>query len=562
MEEDIRGLFKESDEAFTIYLAEQRFAVNRGVDFFKSYRGKVNFIDSNDMAHEKISKIQKWIAKHVPNIGDLIKKCFQYKNPLDIIEVVTSLHQLFSVHEHQAAGPDVVDPIIIQEGKVLPKYLNQLIALHKESILKPTIIILLKDNDFERAKSLLANCPHGMNLKMIRNEGDSELYKVINEGANSLEEFLNAFAQQCFSTCSHTKRGVLLNEEWAEKSIIKRYSPSILKIRTNLLFDEKNEIQAELTDIVNQITSAQGITTEERTLLQSFECMTKLFRVYCNDFGGQDIKDAYELAKELQNEILLGHVYRYAYFFPGISRTHQLDLLSKAGQIFSDHNMEDHSIYCRNNALVKQFDMEHLNIRDFGYLQEKALHNVPGLVGMSHILNNTGVAHLVNGDPEEAIPFFNKGLDYAGKPGRDVQKMALKCNMFIARAKSFELVEENELRKFLNKIFDSMGFEKLPFISARLVMNIISVAFKQSNSMGKDLLHDYHISELACKGFESNQLGSGQLAQQLHWLEAKYDDFDILDYCNIPNTVLEVTGLRKKQIEQYGLNPFIFNTWL
>ena len=42
-----------------------------------------------------------------------------------------------------------------QEGKILPRYINQVIALHKDSILRPVIIIILKDNDFDRAKQLL-----------------------------------------------------------------------------------------------------------------------------------------------------------------------------------------------------------------------------------------------------------------------------------------------------------------------------------------------------------------------------------------------------------------------
>ena len=58
-------------------------------------------------------------------------------------------------NEYQAAGPDVVDPVIIQKGKVSYRKIAHFISLHKESILRPSIIILLKDNDFGRAKKEL-----------------------------------------------------------------------------------------------------------------------------------------------------------------------------------------------------------------------------------------------------------------------------------------------------------------------------------------------------------------------------------------------------------------------
>ena len=58
-------------------------------------------------------------------------------------------------NEFQAAGPDVIDPIIIQEGKVSYKKIVHFITLHRESIIRPSIIILLKDNDFGRVKKEL-----------------------------------------------------------------------------------------------------------------------------------------------------------------------------------------------------------------------------------------------------------------------------------------------------------------------------------------------------------------------------------------------------------------------
>lgn len=78
---------------------------------------------------------------------------------------------------------------------------------------------------------------------MIRNSGESEFYKVINCGADNLDDFLEAFSSQCFSTCSNTKRKILYNKEWAANSLVNLYVPTILYLRTNLIFRDKTLIK-------------------------------------------------------------------------------------------------------------------------------------------------------------------------------------------------------------------------------------------------------------------------------------------------------------------------------
>lgn len=107
--------------------------------------------------------------------------------------------------------------------------------------MSPTIIVILKDNDFDRAKELLCECPDGTCVKFIRNNGKDEIYRIVNTGVKDIDNFIDSFAEQCFNTCSKTKHDVLLNKEWAENSIVKLYAPRILKYRANLLCDEKKK---------------------------------------------------------------------------------------------------------------------------------------------------------------------------------------------------------------------------------------------------------------------------------------------------------------------------------
>lgn len=558
--EDVRDFFKETDTAFTIYVVEQRFVVGRGADYFRQYKGKENYIDTNRVMKSRLSRILQGICKKVPNGAELVKTCFEMTEPIGIIEVIGSLFKVFTFQEHQAAGPDVLDPIIIQEGEILPKYVNQMIALHKTSILRPAIIILLKDNNFERAKILLSECPHNTNVKLIRNSGETEMYKVVNCGAENPQAFMEAFTHQCFSTCSQTKRNILCNEEWAENSLIKLYSPSILQIRTNFLYQDKSLVRDDLTTLINEIDSREVQSEFDRKLLQSFQCILRLYRVFCNDGGKTDISEAYQLAKQLDNDVLLAHVFRYAYFLEGYTFDEKIELLDTAYNIFIENGMEDNAIYCKNNKLVRQFDTNNVNIREFRTLQEEAIHNVPGLVGMSHILNNTGVAHLMNGYPDEAIPFFDKGLDYAYRPERCIQKVAILCNRLIAKAYCFDKITENELLKVMNLIFDNKELLNIPFISARYAMNIVALALSQSKEIGIFLMEKYSIEKLIQRAFNDNILGAGQLMLQLEIIEKHYN-LHILENLNLPKQYIKTTGVKEKFLTKTGYNPFIFSTW-
>lgn len=558
--EDVKVFFKETENVFTIYVVEQRFVVGRGAEYFRSFKGKENYIDTNKTMKKRLTRILQAIHKKIPDSAELIKDCFNIVSPLGVLDVITSLSKLFTVQEHQAAGPDVIDPIIIQEGDILPKYLNQIIELHKMSFLRPTIIILLKDNDFERAKQLLSGCPHNTNVKLIRNSGETELYKVINCGADNPDKFLEAFSHHCFSSCSCTTRNVLYNEEWAGNSLTNLFGPSILKIRTNFLYQDKTLSRNDLNTLINQVASKDVYTSNDQKLLQAFLCTLKLYRVFCNDGGADDISDALKIAQTLENDVLLAQVYRNAYFLEGFTFNQKLELLDVAYNIFEQNGMEDNAIYCKNNRLVRAFDTESVKIHDFLSLQEKAIHNVPGLVGMSHVLNNVGVAHLVSGYPDDAITFFNKGLDYAYRPERYLQRIALLCNRLIAKTYCFAHVDTNELWNIMNLIFDNREILNLPFISARYALNIIAIALSKSRELGTELLNKYPVTELIERAFKDNVLGSGQILLQLSIIETRYS-IQILNCLNLPKTYIEPTGIKKNFLVKTGYNPFVFSIW-
>ncbi len=559
--DNIEKLFCQDGNVFTIFVVEQRFVVSQGRDYFHSYLNTPNYLDTDKKIRKNILRVVETTEQSVAPVEKLISIFRSGLSRLSIVDAITSLCKLYTVYEHQAVGPEVIDPIILQEGKISKQALTRIIHKNKDSILRPAIIVLLKDNDFDRAKKLLSECPHGINVKMIHNDGINETYQIVNCGASDINSFLDSFASQCYSTCSQTKRNILLNDDWKKDTIVEQYSPLLFKFRSSLLQDEKDDIRQELSALIETISQAHGALDGEEKIIRSFECISKLFRVFCNDAGGQDILDALELAKTIQNETLLAHVYRYAEFFPNCTESEKNEFYKEGYQIFRKNKMDDHAIYCKNNMLIQQFYTGRVRVEEFREMLEEAVNNVPGMVGLSHIYNNVGVAHLYCGNAAEAVVCFEKGLDYARY--RIVQNLALESNKMIAESYSCSNVSESRMRYLLRRIFDGMGVKKMPFLSADFALNVLSVAYHQSQKFGQELLNIMPIKGLVEASFSANIMGSGERLLLLQYLDAHYGSaFPLLQNCKIPSHLTTPSGKRMDFILRYGYNPFEFNTWL
>lgn len=558
----IKDYFSEHIESFTIYVTEQKFALNQGKEFFKQFAFKDHFINSNYKMKKHLSKVLNWIQKKIPNVAELTKNIISVKSvpsSSGITDLIMSLYKLFAVTEHQAAGVDVIDPIIIEEARISSKYIAQLVTMYKESIIQPAIIIILKDNDFDRAKKSLSICPHNTNVKFIRNNGKTEIYKIINIGANNINGFIDAFSRQCFSTCSKTDRKILLNSEWTENNLINILSPYFFKIRANLLFDEKPEAITDIDYILNKIFMAKRALNNNAMLVNSLEVMAKLNRIYCRDFGGEDINDVLELSKSLNIELLKAHIYRFAHFIPNITRNRQKELLQEARAIFEKNNVADHAIYCQNNFLVHSFYTDRINVRHFQDLQQQAINDVPGLVGMSIILNNVGVAHLYKRNFAEAVVYFTKGLDYS--KARVVQRIGLQSNLLITKACAYERIEEKEIRLIFDAILANFSKDYLPFIAANYIMNILAISLKQHLEFGKEIFQSNKVHDILSKALINNALGSGSLTQQMIQIQTHNTDIDFSMF-SMPYQTSSISGTREEFIAETGYNPIIFNAWL
>lgn len=164
---EIEKIFIQDDDTFTVFVVSQKFVVGKGHEYFHSYINTPNYLDSDEQIKKTFFKAVKAIGENIAPVSKLVQFFLSSFTMVSIPDAITALCKIFTVHEHQAAGPHVIDPIILQEGKITQKTINQLINFNKDSILQPTIIILLKDDSFDRAKVLLSDCPNGINIRYI-----------------------------------------------------------------------------------------------------------------------------------------------------------------------------------------------------------------------------------------------------------------------------------------------------------------------------------------------------------------------------------------------------------
>lgn len=560
---DIEKIFYNDSNIFTIFVVEQRFVVGRGHEYLNKFINTQHFFDSERKIKQFYNKIVDKTQSNVTHVAKSISNIITGDNIASIAEIITSLCKLFTVTEHQAAGPLVVDPIIIQEGKVTKSSLNEIVNIHKDSILRPAIIVLLKDNNFERAKELLSDCPNGINIKMIRNSGEEITYKVINCGAKDIDSFIKSYSEQCYSTCSNTKLEILTGADWVDNPIVSEFSPILFRYRSSLLMDQKEDIQPLLNRTLYDIAQYEPKNEKDRILLKNMECVARLYKVFCNDNGGMDILEAQKLATVLNNEILLAQVYKCADLIPNCTLSEKNSLYKKAYDIFQRNNMEDHAIYTKNNMLIEQFYTDRVSTEEFIDLSVEAINNVPGMVGLTHIFNNVGVAYLYCGRPSEAIEVFERGLEYARCQNRIVQELALESNKMVAESYSFSFIDENRIRLLMRQLFDSLGVSRLPFLSADYMLNILAIAYRQNVSLGMELVNTFPVETLINMSFERNLLCASYRLLQMRYLAANYrDKFPLLATCKIPQIPDTAVGKRKEFILKYGYNLFDFSTWM
>lgn len=553
---EVNNLFFEQTSEFTIFMVENRFFTETGREFFlKHKKHSKGYLDNEYRVKNFLEKdIYSHIFKFIEKPSSFIKQLFEGEIKLSLAEVINLLSKTFGVIQQHAAGPEFIDPIIIFEGATTTKTIGLIIELYKGSHLKPKIIVVSKDNNYLRIKDILCYCPHRTKIIYLENNLRKTESYVHNAGADNIDEFVSLYAKQCYNACSRTETDLLYNPEWAADSTIKEFSPQILQVRTKLMVGEKLSAISTVDDVISRIsTEIKSAKSErDRNLILSFDGFSKLFRVFCNDYGGTDINDVLKIAEHLDNDLLRAHVYRYAEFMSNVDSAAIDQSLLQAEDIFRENEMEDHSLYCINNRLMRTFDTDEVSPEKFKHMTRSAMSNVPGLVGMPILMNNTGVAYLLDSKFEQAISYFKQALDY--QPQND-HKLGISCNLALSEYLDSGIVDESTVCKLFFEAQNNFDLEKQSCLVANNLTNLAYIVSKNKN-ISADLFNTEFYKKVLYKAYQG-PFGVNSLTHQVSMINHDLNiNLPISKNVNIGNSK------RSKFIGLSNLNPAIYCAWL
>lgn len=527
-------------------------------EFLKQYLSKRNYIASGNAIKNFITRLMYKLKENPEQTKDFIDDLDKSPHPKMKL-FLTALVSLIQIIPRYVVGPKILDPIIIEVKDETIPYIHKVVENYITSPLRP-IIILLLDEKWSRTEliNVLKKFPINLKVAIHGDSGKTEVVCVIkNSGAESFDEFIDAYSNQCFNTCGYTDQEIILNDD--SHSSLSRLSGLMVKSHSALLIDNKTQALKDISSIEAMLKN-EALPKEIRMY---FQCINALQHVYASDRGGISIRRAMEISKHLDNSLLTAFVNRFAYFIPKISSEERICLLESAADVFRENNIHDHRLYCMNNALTYSFYKDAMEIRKFNELIADALATAPGLAGMSILYANAGSAELYNRSPENALHKFQVGLDYAVELNRPAQRIGLMGNQVIAETLTGQKHQFDFFKRQLSDMIHMPNTQNLPFIQINGLLNLMAAALYQKNcDAALYIRNNPDFISILKKALQPNTMGSGSLLAQLEVLEEKSKgkvDFEEFDR---PKKVTYLSGLRAQYIREDGFNPAIFNAWL
>lgn len=552
---------------FTLFVLSKHFAdicsdeLNQMTD---SYR-----ITNNIAANQLLLKFSRAISNAIQdynNTPDLYDVMNTLLDPNDAI-VEKALERVAKITIGTGINlfkHEMPNQFIIYEERINEKTIIKLISKYSDELVSPPItILILKDNNFIRAKNYLDLCPNNTVIKFIHsfNDDDNEIFLVYNNGAKSSRDFFEFFGAHCFSTCSNTPNEIIINSD--RDNGIDGFSqiPMLLKYKSSLVIDEKDSIKFDINNTVENLYDINHGYNSSDTY-RSLECLARSFRMLCYDSGIKDIKRTLELAKDVKTPLVQANALKFSHFMP-IPRTEKQELLKIASDIFEKDGIIDQSIYCLNNKYLHEFSLKDHSLvsRKFKRLVTKAECDAVGMAGMPHLINNLGVSYIFEANYNKAIEAFYDGLDYVNDGNHLIQYFAIISNLLIAKYLNAMTIKRSEIKRIIDEVFIKTPSLKVDYLIGHYVLNILAICISFDSNLYRELVNDYPIHSLIERAL-TNNMGTGSMTFQMNVLTNKYPAFDILTHINLPTNLTEFIGERKIFTEKTGFNPFIFNIWL
>lgn len=351
----------------------------------------------------------------------------------------------------------------------LAKFLDAYSPLPSDQ--RPLFIIETHDaaSDVERR---LRQLPDDMEVLRFGDHGRLREVIVDRLPSQSLSELIDQYRENAFSPVARLGLPALEQQTSSDEPLSIRIAAKLLHLRAVASERGKFETLPAARSLARLLESErQVLDTSEAEILLAAKVFTNLWLLYCREGERTLFDNSMAIASGLGDELIQAHCLRLINaVHPHSPFTDQC--LRQAAKTFFDRGLYDHANYCMNNALVGRFYTMDPCAREFADIIEASAENLDGFRGLAIMMNNAGMASMIEGDTLSAISWFERA---ANQPSLSLHRFGIQVNAMFARYLEGENPEPGTILKTARAVVRQIDSRYRHHI-AHLLLNLYLLA--------------------------------------------------------------------------------------
>ncbi|KCZ52067.1 hypothetical protein HY29_18305 [Hyphomonas beringensis] len=353
-------------------------------------------------------------------------------------------------HQNPCAAPITLPSlIIIYEDSIEREQLCAFFSLFKQ--IEPQYcpaIIFVSETRLNATASLLASCGSDVDVLALGPDGVHEL-SVRAQEANSLQDFLALFLAEADGACLASV-GETFGLSGHDRGELGELAVGMLRVqslfRQGRKFDGKSQI-----DALERRISVLKDATNDADLAKEYlymRALLDLWHVFITENQGERIQNAIAIADHLGDEILLAHALKQVDMLHGYGTLTKQQLM-RAKSIFHSHGEMEHALFIENNAIVNDLYTGANCAPQASSMSDYVQELCPHIRRSTTFHSNAGIAHLIIGQEDRSLEFFQRAIAGSGPP---VNKLTSEINQLIARYVDGDKLDTEDAMRFMRRM--------------------------------------------------------------------------------------------------------------
>lgn len=448
-------------------------------------------------------------------------------------------------HSRFAVRDDSINQVVrISEDEVNPrtlgKYLDAYTALPEEQ--RPLFIIETHDEG-SSIDERISRAPDEMSFTRFMPGAELEKHIVERLPSATIAELVDQYSENSFSAVSRLSIQELQSTIVMDVSLHEELAARLFHVRS--IANERGKFATAtaaraLSDRLDNAAADQLSAADQRIALAS-KIMSNLWLLYCDERPRALFDNAMAIAKSLEDELMQAHCIRLINTIePHGQMTDQM--LHRAAKTFHEHGLFDFSNFCINNAYVGKFYTDEMIANAFAEVTTASAESIDGFLGRAIMINNVGVAYLIEGDLENASYWFSK---VSKEPAAPLHSISAEVNLAITQYIDGSDPNGQHMLRLARKTIRQIE-RKYRYQTANLLLNILRMTSRQPEGIE---IHKM-ASEIGLFDDPLVMASHGTLARLASVVSGNTQLYDV------------GPGRRARFIEKYALVPIFHHAWL